>query len=470
MVPKIHKKGSSFKGAAMYLLHDKDRATTSDRVAWTATRNLATDNAHAAWRICAATAMSQERLKAEAGVKNTGRKSSNAVLHVTLSWHPAEAEGLTRDEMMRAASGAIRALGAEDRQTLLVAHDDEPQPHVHLLINRVSPVDGRMLSSSKERLRISKFALEYEQERGQILCEARAIAWKARDRSEYTRGEPDKPRHIHELEAANQDHPRAKAIAAEQKKLDYALARKTRELRARQADRLAALDAGHKHASARIVADATTAIAGEKDRIRAAYRPAWTARFHERQAALRAFERRESHLLGRVSNALRAVDFGSLLSGSHTGSERRTALSRAYNAMSSSGGRLEGLERAEAVKDRALERRQNADEARAVGDITNRRDRKLAERRALYRAERASLLLTHRLERAANRAEWRTRTEQRQLAWDVGRGHDGGSRPSAHAVSRLPLTSDEARRAVEGFMANRKRSADRGREQGRGRE
>lgn len=470
MVPKIHKKGSSFKGAAMYLLHDKDRATTSDRVAWTATRNLATDNAHAAWRICAATAMSQAQLKAAAGVKNTGRKSTNAVMHVTLSWHPDEAAELTRDEMMRAANGAIRALGAEDRQVLLVNHDDEPQPHIHLLINRVSPVDGRMLSSSKEKLRISKFALDYERERGQILCEARAIAWKARDRSEYTRGEPDKPRHIHELEAANQDHPQAATIGAEQKKRDYALARKTRELRARQADRLAALDASHRRTSAKIMADATTAIAKEKDRIRAAYRPEWTARFHERQAALRAFERRESHLLGRVSNALRAVDFGSLLSGSHTGSERRRALSTAYNSISSSGGRLEGLLRAEAAKDRALERRQNAEEARAVGAIMSHRDRKLVDRRGLYRAERASLLLTHRIERTANRAEWRTRTKDRQLGWDRGRAPESSSGPQAHEVTGRPLTSDEARRAVERFKASRARSTDQSRDQDRGRE
>ena len=34
MVPKIHARGRSFKGAAAYLLHDKNRAKSADRVAW----------------------------------------------------------------------------------------------------------------------------------------------------------------------------------------------------------------------------------------------------------------------------------------------------------------------------------------------------------------------------------------------------------------------------------------------------
>ena len=81
MVPKLHSKGSSFKGAAQYLLHDKDRAQTSERVAWTETRNLAVDDPDLAWRIMAATAMDQARLKAEARVRNSGRKSDKHVLH-----------------------------------------------------------------------------------------------------------------------------------------------------------------------------------------------------------------------------------------------------------------------------------------------------------------------------------------------------------------------------------------------------
>ncbi|MFN0132759.1 MAG: hypothetical protein ACKVW3_09560 [Phycisphaerales bacterium] len=102
MVPKLHAKGTSFRGAAAYLLHDKNRAKTSNRVAWTETRNLATGDPHVAWKLMAATAMDRERLKRGAGVKNSGRKSGDVVLHRTLSWHPGEKDKLPREEMMRA--------------------------------------------------------------------------------------------------------------------------------------------------------------------------------------------------------------------------------------------------------------------------------------------------------------------------------------------------------------------------------
>lgn len=141
MIPKLAAKGSSFKGAAAYYLHDKG-ASTSERVAWTATVNLATENPEAAWRIMVATAKDQARLKEQAGIRNTGRKSADVVLAYSLAWHPDEKDGLTREEMLLAAHASIKALGAEHCQALIVAHQDEPHPHVHVILNRVSPEDG----------------------------------------------------------------------------------------------------------------------------------------------------------------------------------------------------------------------------------------------------------------------------------------------------------------------------------------
>ena len=90
MVPKLHPKGRSFRGAAAYLLHDKGRATTSHRLAWTETRNLATDDPHVAWRVMAATSLDSGRLKKQAGVKASGRKSDEHVL--ALAAHVARGE------------------------------------------------------------------------------------------------------------------------------------------------------------------------------------------------------------------------------------------------------------------------------------------------------------------------------------------------------------------------------------------
>ena len=54
-VPEKYKSGGvgkSFKGTALYLLHDADHASTDERVAWAETQNLATDDPELAeaWR------------------------------------------------------------------------------------------------------------------------------------------------------------------------------------------------------------------------------------------------------------------------------------------------------------------------------------------------------------------------------------------------------------------------------------
>src|SRR5262245_60840168 len=145
MVPKIHKKGKSFGGAARYLLRDID-ADTAERVAWTEVRNVSTRNPEAAWRVMAFTSMDQDRLKAEAGVKNTGRKSKDHVLHFSLAWHAEEAPTLNKAEMMRAANTILQVMNAHEHQAMIICHTDKPQPHVHVLVNRVHPKDGRILS------------------------------------------------------------------------------------------------------------------------------------------------------------------------------------------------------------------------------------------------------------------------------------------------------------------------------------
>lgn len=450
MIPKIHKKGRSFRGAANYLLHDKDRAKSDDRVAWTWTRNLATTNPHAAWRVMAATAMDQGRLKQQAGVKNTGRKSPDSVLHVTLSWHPDEAEGLTKDEMMRAANGAIRALRADDRQALFVSHNDEPQPHVHVLINRVSPDDGRMLPSSKEKLNLSRWAQEYEQQRGEVLCEQRVINNAARDRDEYTRGEPDKPRHIYELEAANDNRPDIERIKEQQRKLDLALARRTREMRARQAQELARITRAQKSARSEINDWAKTQAVRARERVRTEFRPEWEQRYHEQQAARRVFDDRERQLLGRVGNALRSIDFKAMLSAG----ERRSAMKDVYNAISTSGGRLEAFRRRQELKDRSLEQRQRSEEAQAVLGVRETRDQKHAQQRERFRAERSSVVLKHRLEQAGNRSAWRTRSEQRRAAFEHDRPHTEGVNPNQthQPTGKQAIEQDErTRRLLESY-------------------
>jgi len=466
MVPKLHAKGCSFRGAAAYLLHDVG-ADTSYRVAWTETKNLATANAQIAWRVMAATAMDQSRLKAQAGIKNTGRKSIDSVLHLTLSWHPEESDELTREEMMRAANGAIRALGAEDHQAMIVCHDDQPQPHIHLLLNRVSPLDGRMLSSSKEKLNLSRWAETYEKERGEVLCAQRVINNAARDRGEYTRGTKDRPRHIYELEAANMNHPGLDQIRQVQRKKDTEIARRSRTLRERQAEAWKHLERNHRQEIAALRAQAVLDIENAKKRVREDHRPQWEALYHQHQSDRREFDQREKKLLGRVQNALKAVDFRAIV----TGKDRRKAISDAFQVLSSSGARLVDLKRRQEVESRRLTALQRKAEKQATDELKVQRDTKIAARRKRYLEERHTLKLTQQLENAAERTHWKTRGQQRRAAYKNRRNHDEKTHQPDGLPGQTPQTElDEKSAPMNPYERRmRQRQAKRGQERDRDR-
>lgn len=417
MVPKLHKKGTSFKGVAAYLLHDKD-ASTDERVEWTEARNLAVDDPRLAWRIMAATAMDQDRLKAMAGVKASGRKSADCVLHYSLSWHADEAPTLSREEMLRAAYGSIRALGAEDRQALIICHNDEKHPHIHIVINRVSAADGRMLSSSKEKLHLSQWAERYEKERGHIWCEERVLNNQARARKEFTRAAKDKARHIYETEsqaerAANDNREAAEKLRAELRAKDAQLSQKGRDMHARHRREREELARRYKARRAEIREASDKAKGQAKASIRADYRPHWRDLFRLHQKEAQLFEERESRLLGKITNALKAIDHARLVRGEDRGS----VIGDAFRFISSAGARREALERAHEKARAELRRQQNASIRLSLRQVRDERARLLAESRESFAVEGSDLRLRHRADQALMRASWKTRTEERTAAW-----------------------------------------------------
>lgn len=169
MVPKVARAGRSFKGAALYYLHDK-KANTADRVAFTETLNLPTDDPSRAVAQMIDTAAHADQLKAANGIK-TGRKLEKPVYAYSLAWHPSEAP--TQAEQLEAARESLQALGLTDRQALIVSHNDTDHPHVHVIVNRVCPETGKAASISNDRLKLSKWAQDYEKRRGKVFCGAR---------------------------------------------------------------------------------------------------------------------------------------------------------------------------------------------------------------------------------------------------------------------------------------------------------
>ena len=190
MIAKAHGVGSSFSGVAAYCLKldretlDREReerenpqtvecraVVPSERVEWSETLNLATTDIRRAARQMAATTQYAGELKRLAGGSQAGRPLSKPVYHYTLSW--AKDERPSRSEMSRAVDGSLKALGMEDRQAFVVAHNDTDHRHLHVVVNRVSFEDGRAANLGGDRLKLSRWAERWEREHGGIRCARR---------------------------------------------------------------------------------------------------------------------------------------------------------------------------------------------------------------------------------------------------------------------------------------------------------
>ena len=186
MIPRVGPGGASFQGAGLYYLHDKD-ALTSERVAFTHTLNTHTDSPDRSLKVMAWTAMHQSGLKQAAGVKATGRKLEKPVYTYSLAW--AQDESPNRDEMVTAAQDSLKALGMEDQQAVLVAHSDTEHPHIHVILNRVHPENGKAASTSKDHLKLSKWAESYERGQGKIRVQARVNHNARREKGQFVKNE-----------------------------------------------------------------------------------------------------------------------------------------------------------------------------------------------------------------------------------------------------------------------------------------
>ena len=170
MIVKVTGTGPSFKGAANYYLHDKG-TDTAERVAWTHTENLPTDDPDKAWKVMAYTVDHAPDLKRMAGVKSTGRKLRYPVLTMALSWHEDEAPDPSH--MLETAQEAVATLGLDRHQAMYIAHRDEKHQHVHILINRVDQTNGKAANLSHSKRKLQAWALGYEKKQGVIRCPQR---------------------------------------------------------------------------------------------------------------------------------------------------------------------------------------------------------------------------------------------------------------------------------------------------------
>ena len=123
MIVKISGSGKSFSGLAQYLMHDPEKAQTTERVAWTYTHNLANDFVPSAVDEMLWTTRDAELLKQEAGVRAGGRATESPVKHVSLNW--AIEDDPSQRHMIATSEQFLRSMGWSEHQAILVAHDDK---------------------------------------------------------------------------------------------------------------------------------------------------------------------------------------------------------------------------------------------------------------------------------------------------------------------------------------------------------
>jgi hypothetical protein len=208
MVPRTSS-GRGFKGAAAYYLHDKG-ADTAERVAYTATLNLANDSPRRAVAEMIYTAEHAQELKEAAGIKATGRKLEKPVYTFSLSWHPTEKPDFA--QMREAGISALKALKMDHHQVLMVVHNDTEHPHIHLIVNRIDPNNGKAHGLNKDQLILSKWAQAYEKEYGKTWCVERVKNNEARQ--EQGRGKFIKDKKSQERDSRPEHDRRSKAISA----------------------------------------------------------------------------------------------------------------------------------------------------------------------------------------------------------------------------------------------------------------
>lgn len=222
MIPHVASRGHSFVGAGLYYLHDKG-ADTSERVLFTQTRNLTTDDAEKAMRYMAYTAMHAEEKKREAGISVAGAKQSKgAVYAFSLSWHPDE--GVTHGEMVQAADACLQRLGLSEHEAVLVGHGDTEHPHVHVVVNLVHPESGKIASIRQDQRILSAWALEYEQARGEVRCAEREKNAERRKAGELTKYQDERVNDAPDIAALYRACDTGKAFAAALEGVRYTLA------------------------------------------------------------------------------------------------------------------------------------------------------------------------------------------------------------------------------------------------------
>jgi hypothetical protein len=417
-------RGTSFKGALVYVLHDKG-AQTSERVGFVDLRNLATDDPHRAWREMKALCDAADELKKRSGAKATGRKLTKPVYAFTLNWH--EADNPDAAHMRETAADALRALGMENHQAIIVEHTDRPHKHVHVIVNLVNPETGQAVSLSNDAHKLDRWADDYEVTQGVIRSPARRAKFhaldngikppkrsanaKTREEWQATRtlnGEKAKQRaaeirtayaaHVEKLKAAQSNAFKGRSTEAEKLWNSYTADRKAVNDRYQPF-----IDAIWKSKRKRPPHPYTEQALHDLQES-AEWKQLGRTQFAQR----RLFSARESAFLGAIGNAVR-LHYAAL--------RERGGLANLFKLMISPAERRKQFQQQQQTQKQALWQRQAQSRNERAATLKASRRVVLAKLSQEFQKNRESMKARHASEVAAQKTVWRQLAADRQKVW-----------------------------------------------------
>ena len=142
--------GGSFGGLTEYLTKGERDNPNPERVEWSSTRNLDTENPAEAAQVMRHSAA--ENAKVE-----------KPVYHFGLSLEPGE--HLTQQEWEHVAGRVLDRMGLADHQALIIAHNDTDKEHIHIVVNRIGE-DGRAWRPYRDMIAAREAVRDIEVEYG----------------------------------------------------------------------------------------------------------------------------------------------------------------------------------------------------------------------------------------------------------------------------------------------------------------
>ncbi|MFC3170460.1 relaxase/mobilization nuclease domain-containing protein, partial [Paracoccus fontiphilus] len=357
--------------------------------------------------------------KAAAGVKNTGRKSTRGpVFAFSLAWHPSEAEGLDRAEMTRAADHALKVLALDHLQAVIIAHHDTAHPHVHVVVNRIDPTNGKATSIDGVKVKkLDAWANDYEQRRGQIVSPNRAKKYDQIKAGQNAHPDPEKRRRY--IEDKKRQRAEAQQRPAQQRTTEQRPPSRGQILK----DLSDAQKAQHKQdwkdwgAKAK---DSRKAIYDRADMARAAAleafkqatRKDWAQHFKAERDRARAFESRERSFSGIVQNALAAAK-QQFREGPQGG---RGLLGQTFANVLDGAARRQAFSQAQEMTARQFREQMKARRDAALTALDDEKRRALIRQSALIDKAKADMIERHNQEREKMREAWRQFYASRESA------------------------------------------------------